>query len=180
MLEIRRRFGQPPAKRVVGSNPERQRRVADRPISGASTEIAAQRRFPAWSAPAGPVLLRKEAHHESRSAVAALRAAGGSHRALDRMQCAIARQGLYGVNLMPCRHRQKDQATIDRDVGAAVTVWPNHHHRAASAFAFGAALFRAGKAARAEVVEQVGVCGLAVHFDRFSVQTERKTRRVWQ
>ncbi len=76
------------------------------------------------------------------------------HGLLDGSQLAVLREGFHSVDFLASGHGKEHQAAIDRGVGAARAILPDHHHGTGAAFAFGTAFFGAGKPARAYKVQK--------------------------
>ncbi len=122
----------------------------------------------------GPIVLAEQADHEARSAVAALRSTGLDHRALDRVQGAVAGgDALDADNRLAVGGSQRDQAAVDRfETNAAARVGADHGDRARAALALGAAFLAAGAARRAQPLQQRGVGVAIVDLDALPVEHE--------
>ena len=148
-------------------------RVADGPIPGASTQVAAELvGHPVGLVAVGPVVALEHGHHDARGAVAALRAVAVGHRCLHRVRPPL-REPLDGEQLAPVDHRKHRDAAAERAPrGVAVRVAVAHRQRAGAAVPLGAALLRAGGAVGAEPVEERGLGRCPGHGHRFAVERE--------
>ena len=119
-----------------------------------------------------PVLLGKQADHEARRAVSALRASSRGHGFLGFGQFSFGRQRLHRVDLVPGGHRRQHQAAIHCAILASAIAIRNQNYRAGAAFAFRAAFFGAGEPLRADEVEQGGLHTCAFGGDTAVIQQE--------
>src|SRR5690242_9276329 len=101
---------------ILGSTTERKGCIPNGTVAGTSAQISMGRRGVTGSGPAGPVLLRKKACHEPRRAVTALGTAALSYFGLDLGKVTGRGEAFYCPDFPARRHRQKEQATANRDV----------------------------------------------------------------
>ena len=117
-----------------------------------------------------PVVLREQAHHEARRAIATLRATARSHGLLNFSQFSIGRQSFDGVYFVPRGHRRQHQATIYRAVFASARSIRHQNHGARAALAFRATFLRARQSLRANVIEKRGLNANAVDGNRAIIE----------
>src|SRR4029077_13131881 len=124
-----------------GRGAKRERGIANGPVAGAAAEVAGKLMGVARACAAGAVVLGEQAHHEARSAVAALRTAGLGEGALRRGEVSIDSERLDRVNLLASRHGEEHEAAIEGAVSTAGLMARHLNYRAGAAFSFGAAFF---------------------------------------
>src|SRR5262245_14212575 len=163
---------QPVEQRSFRGFAQRQRRIANRTIAGASAQIAAHRVRVAQTLASRPMLFGEKAHHEAGRAVSALRAAPFRDGALHRRHLAALRKRLNRDDLLTGHHRQEQQAAIDRYVHAPRAVRPDHDHRASPALTLGTAFLRSGESAGAQKIQQGGLRAALVRTHRLSIENQ--------
>src|SRR5436190_458872 len=126
------------------SVPPATRRVDDRTITGAATEVAGQRIVdgaPRWTF--RRFVQREQRHHEAGRAKAALRCVTFDERLLDRMQRAVvAFQALGGDELLAVERWHELNAGIDGAEPDAIAGKLSDHDGAGAAIALGATFLR--------------------------------------
>jgi hypothetical protein len=138
------------------------RRIPDRPVAGATAEVAAElvADLP-WFLATVAVVGLEHRDHEAGRAVAALRAVLLDHGRLHRVQLllvgAAPGQALDGHDLAAGEHRHQRDAAVECAVGRlALCVAVHERHGARAAVALGTAFLGTGQAVGAQPREQRG------------------------
>mmetsp|Transcript_27390 Transcript_27390/g.68047 ORF Transcript_27390/g.68047 Transcript_27390/m.68047 type:complete len:815 (+) Transcript_27390:2314-4758(+) len=134
--------------------------VPDRPVAGATAEVAVQTLLDVADREVGLGPEESvERHHDPRSAEAALRAVKVDHPLLHRVKPIPRRADAFDGRDRAAIHRaERHEARVHRRVPqlASGGGGGGDHHRACAAPAFPAAELRAGEADRAKPIEQSG------------------------
>ena len=130
---------------AVGANLES--RIHDWSISGAAAQVARQRVVDLRSISHTVAFMKvsEQAHHDARSAEAALRAVLARHRGLNRMQFAVLGEVFDRNEFGAVQLAEQRDARIDRLVHDAAVALARHDHGAGATIAFRAAFFSPGR-----------------------------------
>ena len=156
----------------------RQRRVDDRPIAGATAEVAGERVARALvGRRLALVIEREQAHDDAGRAEAALRAVIVDHRLLHRMQALALGEVLDGQHFGAVDLAEQQDAGVDRLVAqSAVGLQPRQDDGAGAAVALIAALLRPlGAGFLAQPIEQRRARREAIEGDGSAAKAEHQT-----
>ena len=156
-LQPRRRLA---CELIVGAGlADFDRRIHDRPIAGAATEIAGQHVVDGVAAGTAiaRMIVREQAHHDAGRAEAALRAMQARHRFLHGMQRAVLGEVFDRDQLCAVDLAEQRDAGVNRLVHQTAVALARQHHGAGAAIALRAALLGAGRALlKAQPIKQRG------------------------
>jgi len=133
---------------IVGAVADFECGIDDRPVAGAAAQIARQRIVDpvAGRGTAAFVVMREQAHHNTRRTEAALRAVVARHGFLDRVQHAVVLKIFDRDQFGAVELAEQGDARIDGLIDQAPVTLARHHDRTGATIALRAAFFGADRA----------------------------------